>query len=301
MKNLYFPQFGGNQTEQNLVQDLVDEQIKLFGSDCFYMPRKLLLQRPLNDIIMSNFKEAFMVEMMLVNVEGFGGASAQAMTKFGLKISDEITFIMSRRIWNTVVTPAIDEVLSVRPAEGDLIYYPLTGNLYEIKYVEREEPFYQLGNLYMFTMTCELANPGDFDIDTGVEEIDDIEHHTSYAFPIQMQTGGLGTFDAGETITQTIIISGQPPKVVTGKVVEWNIPTRKLIVSDVDGDFTPNYAVVGSKSGAQWVINKFETIDISIRDYGNAENKYYEDTADAIIDFSESNPFGEYGDLGDSF
>lgn len=301
MKNLYFPQFGGNQTEQNLVQDLVDEQIKLFGSDCYYLPRKLLLQRPLNDIIMSNFKEAFMVEMMLVNVEGFGGASAQAMTKFGLKISDEITFIMSRRIWNTVVTPAIDEVLSVRPSEGDIIYYPLTGNLYEIKYVEREEPFYQLGNLYMFTMTCELANPGDFDIDTGVEEIDDIEHHTSYAFPIQMQTGGLGTFDAGETITQTIITTGQPPKVVTGKVVEWNIPTRKLIVSDVDGDFTPNYAVVGSKSGAQWVINTFETIDISIRDYDNAENKYYEDTGDTILDFTEGNPFGEYGDLGDSF
>jgi hypothetical protein len=301
MKNLYFPQFGGNQTEQNLVQDLVDEQIKLFGSDCFYLPRKLLLQRPLNDIIMSNFKEAFMVEMMLVNVEGFGGAAAQAMTKFGLKISDEITFIMSRRIWNTVVTPAIDEVLSVRPSEGDLIYYPLTGNLYEIKYVEREAPFYQLGNLYMFTMTCELANPGDFDIDTGVEEIDDVAHHTSYAFPIQMQTGGLGTFDIGETITQTIIVSGQPPKVVHGKVVEWNIPTRKLVVSDVDGDFTPNYAVVGEKSGAQWVINTFETIDIEIKNYDNADNKYYEDTGDTIIDFSEGNPFGEYGNLGDSF
>lgn len=301
MKSLYFPQFGGNQVEQNLIQDLVDEQIKLFGSDCYYMPRKLLLQRPLNDIIMSNFKEAFMVEMMLINVEGFGGASAQAMTKFGLKISDEITFVMSRRIWNTVVTPAIDEVLSVRPSEGDLIFYPLTGNLYEIKYVEREEPFYQLGNLYMFTMTCELANPGDFDIDTGVEEIDDIEHHSNYAFPIQMQTGGLGTFKVGETITQTIITPGQPPKVVSGKVAEWNIPTRKLIVSDVDGDFTPNYAVVGEESGAQWVINTFETIDIKVRDYDNAENKYYEDAGDVILDFSEGNPFGEYGDLGDSF
>lgn len=264
------------------------------------MPRKLLLQRPLNDIIMSNFKEAFMVEMMLINVEGFGGASAQALTKFGLKITDEITFIMSRRIWNTVVTPAIDEVLSVRPAEGDLIFYPLTGNLYEIKYVEREAPFYQLGNLYMFTMTCELANPGDFVIDTGVEEVDNVSHHTNYAFPIQMQNGGLGTYIIGEGITQTYT-EGSDSVTIFGKVIDWDLPNKKLIVGETTGDFKPNTVVIGQESGAQWVINTFETIDIQIRNYDNAENKYYEDVGDTIIDFTEGNPFGEYGNLGDSF
>ena len=151
----YFPDFGGRDTEQNLVQDLVDEQIFLFGADCKYIPRKKIIDKTMSDLILSRFEEFAVVEMFLINVEGFGSPS-EMLSKFGLKITDEITFAISKRRWLNYVDPLIDTTVQTRPNEGDLIYYPLTNDLYEIKFVEREEPFYQLGNQYIFQMTAEL-------------------------------------------------------------------------------------------------------------------------------------------------
>ena len=90
MKKVYFPQNGGNRTEQNLVQDLVDEQIKLFGADVFYIPRVSIKDKTLGEVIQSEFNQSYMIEMMLVNVEGFG-AGSEFVSKFGLRITDEIT------------------------------------------------------------------------------------------------------------------------------------------------------------------------------------------------------------------
>ena len=95
----YFPlNYGGYKGEQNLVQDLVDEQIKLFGCDIYYLPRNAIKDNTLDDIIQSEFTQKVVIEMLLQNVEGFG--QSEFISKFGLKVTDEIKFAMSRRRWD---------------------------------------------------------------------------------------------------------------------------------------------------------------------------------------------------------
>lgn len=298
-KSVYFPQYGGNTSEQRLVQDLVDEQIKLFGQDVYYLPKEMLIDRSLNDVILSKFKDVLLIEMMLINVEGFGGSGALAMSKFGLRISDEVTFAVSKRRWQTYARDRIDTLVDGRPNEGDLLYVPMTKNTYEIKYVEREVPFYQLGKNYIYGLTCELMENADNEFDTGIDEIDDLTQE-AHVFPVYMKTGGEDHYIVGETVEQEYTINGSPVT-VTAKVAKWYAPTRKLDLTYINGVLKENVPIVGQDSTANWIVDSFSTIDFEIDNYDNAENKWYEDKADLILDFTEGNPFGEYGDMEDSF
>ena len=199
MKKVYFPQHGGVATEQNLVQDLVDEQIKLFGSDVFYIPRVHLKDKTLGEVIQSEFNQSYMIEMFLVNVEGFG-AGAEFVSKFGLRITDEISFVVSRRRWEQSANPALNLAVDGRPNEGDLIYFPLTEDLYEIKYVERENPFFQLGKQYFYQLTAEIYEQGADKFDTGIDDIDDVEREFSNITTLNV---GLTT---RETATGTVVV-----------------------------------------------------------------------------------------------
>ena len=214
MKKVYFPQHGGVATEQNLVQDLVDEQIKLFGSDVFYIPRVHLKDKTLGEVIQSEFNQSYMIEMFLVNVEGFG-AGAEFVSKFGLRITDEITFVVSRRRWEQSANPALNLAVDGRPNEGDLIYFPLTEDLYEIKYVERENPFFQLGKQYFYQLTAELYEQGADKFDTGIDEIDDVEREFSNITTLNLspstrvQATGTVTVDSSGSITgATVDLAG---------------------------------------------------------------------------------------------
>lgn len=295
----YFQQYGGRQSERDMYQDLFDEQIFLFGSDVKYVPRIKIRDDAMNDLIMSRFEQFATIEMFLINVEGFGSPS-EMMSKFGLKITDEITFVCSKRRWLNYVDPLIDTTVQTRPNEGDLIYYPLTNDLYEIKFVEREVPFYALGQQYIFQMTAEIWQPGNAIFDTGDSDIDGIGYTDSNVFPIYVSAGGTGTFDVGETITQTYVSDGTTVT-VTAKVVEWDAANLKLRVTDNAGQFKESENIVGSDTGATWAVDSFSTIDFQLTDYEYAENKYYEDKADNLLDFTEKNPFGEYGNFGGSF
>ena len=296
MKSQYFTQFGGTENEQTLIQDLVDEQIQLFGQDVIYVPKTMLIDKTLNDVILSKFEDKVMIEMMLINVEGFGGSGAVAMSKFGLKLSDEITYAVSKRRWINYVESEIDTLVPNRPNEGDLLYVPMTKNLYEIKFVEREIPFYQLGKNYIFALTCELYQQQSSYFNTNDPLIDDLTQE-SHVFPVYMKTGGTGTFIVGETVEQTYTIDGSPVT-VTATVADWVPSTRKLSVTYINGVLKPNVALEGQDSGATWIVDTFSTIDFDIDDYDNDQNKVMEQKADAILDFTEGNPFGEYGDMG---
>jgi hypothetical protein len=295
-KSQYFPQYGGRTSEQTLVQDLVDEQIKLFGQDVIYVPKTMLIDRTLNDVILSKFEDKVTIEMMLINVEGFGGSGAVAMSKFGLRLSDEITYAVSKRRWINYVETEINTRVPDRPNEGDLLYVPMTKNLYEIKFVEREVPFYQLGKNYIFSLTCELIEHADNYFNTGDSEIDDLTQE-SHVFPVYMKTGGTGTYEVGEIVEQTYIVDGSPVT-VTATVADWTPSSRKLRLTYINGVLNQNVALEGQDSNASWIVDTFSTIDFDIDNYDNAENKWYEDKADQIIDFNEDNPFGEYGDMG---
>ena len=239
MKKVYFPQNGGNRTEQNLVQDLVDEQIKLFGADVFYIPRVSIKDKTLGEVIQSEFNQSYMIEMMLVNVEGFG-AGSEFVSKFGLRITDEITFVVSRRRWEQSANPALNLSVDGRPNEGDLVYYPLTEDIYEIKYVEREQPFFQLGKQYFYILTAELYEQGADKFDTGIDEIDDIERDFSnittltLSIPTREQATGTVAVDSngnisGATVTSAGTGYSTPPSVTisggggVGAIVESTI------------------------------------------------------------------------------
>jgi len=237
----YFPTYyQGHSGEQNLVQDLVDEQIKLFGTDIYYIPRVVLQDNTLDEVRYSKYQEQFQIEMLLQNVMGFGD-NAEFISKFGLRITDEIIFRVSTRRWDEEVAehnPNLE--LDSRPNEGDLLYFPLTKDIYEIKFVGKEEPFFQFGKIQFYAITAEIYELGSDTFETGVEEIDDIEQLFDPAIQLFMDPGGSGDFQVGEEVvgnqflaTATAVVS-PPQKLIVGAVGD-NSYQGAVYVYNADG------------------------------------------------------------------
>ena len=285
----YFPTYhAGHSGEQGLVQDLVDEQIKLFGSDVYYLPKTVLADSTLDEVRYTKYQDQFQIEMLLVNVMGFGD-NAEFISKFGLRITDEIIFRVSTKRWTEEVAEH-NPTLTVpeRPNEGDLLYYPLTQNLYEIKYVGKEEPFFQFGKIQFYAITAELYQVGSDDLATGVAEIDAIEVLFDTAISLTMGVGGTGDFTVGETVTGGTTST-------TAEVKSWDSSTRILIVQNRTGTFAANESLTGNDSNAVWVVSTFDTLQNTNSEYD--ANRQIEDAADNIVDWSEGNPFGEFGNF----
>lgn len=293
MKSIYFPQHGGVNTEQNLIQSLVDEQIRLFGSDVYYLPRKMIKDVALNDILYSEFTTQYMIEMLLINVEGFGSAPSEFISKFGLRITDEITMVVSQNRWSQVFQEFADiTTVDGRPNEGDLIYLPLTQDLYEIKFVEREAPFYQLGKNYIYTLTAEIYELGNDQFETGIEEIDAIEEIFAPSITIAMDPTATTHYIQGETVTGGTTGT-------TAEVSFWDRDNHTLTLINRNGNFTPGETITGSESGT--VQDSVDVDNLTLENVEYADNKYIEETADDLLDFTERNPFGEYGKVTGEF
>ena len=192
--------YAGHSGEQGLIQDLVDEQIKLFGTDIYYIPKIVLADSTLDEVRYTKYQEQFQVEMLLQNVMGFGD-NAEFISKFGLRITDEVIFRVSTRRWDEEVaehSPTL--TVDSRPNEGDLLYFPLTQDIYEIKFVGKEEPFYQFGKIQFYAITAEIYEVGQDDFDTGVAEIDAVEQLFDNSIKLVMDPGGTGDFTVGEEV-----------------------------------------------------------------------------------------------------
>jgi len=365
----YFPTYyAGHSGEQGLVQDLVDEQIKLFGTDIYYIPRIVLQDSTLDEVRYSKYQEQFQIEMLLQNVMGFGD-NAEFISKFGLRITDEIVFRVSTRRWEQEVaehSPTL--TVESRPNEGDLLYFPLTKDIYEIKFVGKEEPFYQFGKIQFFAITAEIYEVGQDDFDTGVAEIDAVEQLFDNAIKLFMDPGGTGDFTVGEevvgdeflakatstitgdavsgititdggahykvatppsvtisggggtgatataTVSSTGIVNGititsggsgytsnptitidYSPKDNRAEVKSWDSTTRALEVINRTGTFTTAEVITGLTSGAKWSPETFDTLNNTSSTYD--QNRAIENDADNIVDWSETNPFGEFGNF----
>jgi hypothetical protein len=172
-RNVYFSH--GSNAEQILFEDIQIEALKIYGHETYYLPRKILTRDMiLNEDRESLFDDAYMIEMYIEDIEGFGG-EGNLMSKFGLEIRDEVTFVVARRSWNKLVGIWNNTVDNFRPNEGDLIYLPLSNSLFEISFVEHEQPFYQIQNLPVYKLQARLFEYNDEDFRTGIEGIDDIE------------------------------------------------------------------------------------------------------------------------------
>lgn len=175
MLNPFFLQ--GSKTEQSLIQDLINEQLRMYGVEVYYIPRKYLTQRKvIKEVIESVFDIAYPIESYVESYDGYAD-NPTILSKFGIQALNEIVLTISRERFETYISPLIqnqpDVRLSSRPKEGDLIYFPLGDRLFEIKYVEHEKPFYQLQGNYTYELRCELFRYEDEIVDTGISEIDD--------------------------------------------------------------------------------------------------------------------------------
>lgn len=172
-RNVYFSH--GTRNEQYLVEDLIVESLSIYGQDFYYIPRSLVAKDEiLGEDRLSEFKSAYPVEMYMENVEGFEGQGA-FMQKFGLMMEQTATLVVARRRWEQLVGRFGQTIIPTRPNEGDLIYYPLSKGLFEIKFVQHQDPFYQLGKLYVYKLQVELFQYASERINTGVAQIDVFE------------------------------------------------------------------------------------------------------------------------------
>ena len=198
----------GSQSEQRLVQELINEQLKMYGVDVTYLPRKVVNRDSIfREIESSKFDDSYTLEAYVNTYEGYSG-QGDVMSKFGLSIKDELTLTISRERYEDFITPFLESetdseiVLSNRPREGDLVYFPLGQRLFEVKFVEHEDPFYQLGKNYVYLLKCELFEYEDEVIDTGVDVIDTQVEEEGYITTLKL-------VGSGQTATASALINSK--------------------------------------------------------------------------------------------
>lgn len=303
-RNIYISH--GTQSEKNLLADLIAESIQVYGHDMYYIPRKIVkLDRILNEDVLSNFPDAYMCEMYVESVDGFEG-DGKLITKFGLEIRDQLTLAVSVHRWNQLVGRFGYPEESVRPREGDLIYVPLTKGLFEVKFVEDKKPFFQLGGLYTYKLIVELYEYPNTAIDTGVEEIDDIQGYSSTGFNVLIThaDGDAIRFVDGNKVILTFSddVTGSCEVLHVDTTEDENI--NKVYLGPItydDGLYRTleiGTTIVNPISNATGSITQVFNIEnandeTTNRNDDNAQNSQFEIEGNSWVDFSESNPFGE--------
>jgi len=252
--NVYFDT--GTTSEQRLYEDLVIEQLKIFGQDVYYLPRKLANKDTIfGEDPASSFDDSYIIEMYVNNTDGFMGEQ-EIIKKFGLELRDDIKFTVSKLRWETLISNNSDLQNTTRPNEGDLVYFPTTKAFFEIQFVEHEQPFYQQSALPVYNLSCTKWEYASERLDTGIATIDATEDALStdtmnFQFTLENEVGSFVLeSDIGETnyvINESFTMATQQP-VDDGKAFEEKAGTTTS------------------------------------------------STADDILDFSERNPFGEVDD-----
>ena len=283
----------GSAQEQKTIENLIVETIEIYGQDIYYVPRTIVNKDTVfGEDSDTKFESAKAIRAYVNNVEGWEG-QGELLSKFGVRIEDKTTFIFSREKFKEKVDDSTVLNVEGRPNEGDLIWFPVTKHLFEIKFVEAEKPFYQLGKGYVWECQCELFEYSDEDLDTGIAEIDAIETSFANAITVNFATGGSGDFTVGE------IVAGGTSN-VTAEVKAWDSGTRQLQVFNRSGIFTIPETVTGQTSGAAWTSASYNTLN-NVNTADSIDQNYDFETLDNdIIDFSESNPFGTFGSSTDT-
>lgn len=288
--NFYFSQ--GRRSEQQLYEDIVIEGLKIYGQDIYYLPRDIINEdRILGEDVPSRFNSSYKIEMYIENIEGFDG-EGDLFTKFGVEIRDQATFIVARRRWEQTVKRYDNEITSVRPIEGDLLYIPFSRKLFEIMHVEHEQPFYQLKNLPTYKLRVELFQYNDEQLATGNTDIDGIED-IGYTLDLTLVDSSAIGFVVGNTVTQTLAGG----VTVTGEITKYVDSNNILSLAHIgasDGKFHL-FTTSGQITSPDSAGNSLRRTISAINQYvgqPNAQNTYFNTLVD-FIDFTESNPFGD--------
>jgi hypothetical protein len=246
----------GTTSEQHLYEDLIVEQLKIYGQDVYYLPRKIANKDTIfGEDPASSFDDSYIIEMYVDNSDGYMGEQ-EIIKKFGLELRDDITFTVSKLRWETLISNNTDLQTSLRPNEGDLVYFPTTKKFFEIQFVEHEAPFYQQSALPIYKLSCTTWEYSSERLDTGITTIDQTEDDLStdtmqFQFALENETGSF--------------------------VMESSIGAIDYFVNE---DFT---------MATQQPVDMGQVFE-------TAAGTNTASTADDILDFSERNPFGEIDD-----
>ena len=255
--NVYFST--GTTSEQRLYEDLIIEQLKIYGQDVYYLPRKIANKDTIfGEDPASSFDDSYIIEMYVDNTDGYMGEQ-EIIKKFGLELRDDIKFTVSKLRWETLISNNSDLQNTLRPNEGDLVYFPTTKAFFEIQFVEHEQPFYQQSALPVYKLSCTKWEYSSERIDTGITEID-------------------ATEDALSTDTMAFQFSLETGTSASGAI------TLESDIGDIDYLINEEFTMATQQPVDQG--KAFET----------AAGTNTSSTEDDILDFSERNPFGEVDD-----
>jgi len=255
--NVYFST--GTTSEQKLYEDLIIEQLKIYGQDVYYLPRKIANKDTIfGEDPASSFDDSYIIEMYVDNTDGYMGEQ-EIIKKFGLELRDDIKFTVSKLRWETLVSNNSDLQNTTRPNEGDLVYFPTTKAFFEIQFVEHEQPFYQQSALPVYKLSCTKWEYSSERVDTGIAEID-------------------ATEDALSTDTMAFQFSLETGTSATGAI------TLESDIGDINYLINESFTMATQQPVDQG--KAFET----------AAGTNTSSTEDDILDFSERNPFGEVDD-----
>jgi len=279
--------------EQRIVEDLIVESIKIMGFDAFYLPNDNDLARDLlyGEDPVKKFGSAFPVEFYLSSSLEYTG-EREFFSKFGLEIKNNVTVILSKRSFSQ----RVPQHSFTRPREGDLVYVPFlngTGELFEIKFVNQTKDFFTLGRKIPFFYELELEK---FKyshelIETGMADIDNVVTDNSYTLELNINpSSGSGTYQSKEIVYQSPDNTHANATVVAVSQ-KWTPTSNTLTVTNIAGEFVDGRRIIGVSSNAQYQLVVYDPLKDNVKN-DDYQNLYIEQQANSIIDFSETNPFG---------
>ncbi len=308
--NFYFNT--GAVEEKRFYEDLVIEQIRAFGQDVYYMPRTLVAEDTLlGEDALSKFDNAYMIEAYFENTDGFAG-DKEIMSQFGLEQREEATFVVSQRRFEEILgadnnmsevkssgvedaSGTVIETTIPRPFEGDLIYFPLVNKVFEISFVDHDEPFYQIGNLPVYKISVRTFEYSSEDLDTGIEAIDDIETALStdsmqFQFTLEQSGTYNEQFRMEDNDDRVGLFEDGTPGTVSGT-------DSTSVVQNEDETMTGSLILENeADSGLPQYIIQESFVDVGDETHDKtAQNELFDRLDDTVLDFSETNPFGDVG------
>ena len=275
--SVYFSR--GTQSEQWLYEDLLIEAIQIRGHEVFYLPRTLVNEDDLfGEDTLSKFSDAYSIEMWMENNEGFDG-DKEILTRFGLEVRNEVTFVIARRRWEDTISSDDNLIINTRPNEGDLIWHPTIQQMYEISFVDHDDPFYQIKNLPVYKLYCRTYEYSSEVFDTDVSAIDAIEDTEStdvYFYQISGEQSASTTYNQNVALEDGYLLLDETD---SDNIISENETGFSSVLVENSDSLNSFFIISESYS--------IETIDPS------SDNEFIGTEMSSVLNFTEVNPFGE--------